>query len=129
MPRRIFHVPSVPDPVSPIPHAVVAGGTCHISGQLSTDDSGYVPGTAEEEADRAMGHILADAAHMILTKPSDEFTGQFVIDEPFLRYHGVEDFAEYAPGDSGPLAPDFFLPDEVISSVPTELLPNPAYSS
>ena len=61
MPRRIFHVPGVPDPVSPIPHAVVAGGTCHISGQLSTDDSGYVPGTAEEEADRAMGHILAIA--------------------------------------------------------------------
>ena len=73
--------------------------------------------------------ILADAAHLILTKPSDEFTGQFVIDEPFLRYHGVEDFAKYAPGYDGPLAPDFFLPDEVVESVPTELLPNPAYSS
>ena len=61
MPHRIFHVAGVPDPVSPIPHAVVAGGTCHISGQLSTDSSGYVPGTAAEEADRAMGHILAIA--------------------------------------------------------------------
>ena len=73
--------------------------------------------------------ILADAAHLVLTKPSDSFTGQFVIDEPFLRYHGVEDFAQYAPGYGGPLAPDFFLPDEVVEASPTELLPNPAYES
>ena len=71
--------------------------------------------------------ILADAAHMILTKPSGEFTGQFVVDEPFLRYHGVEDFAQYAPGYDGPLAPDFFVPDEIMDATPTELMPNAAY--
>ena len=73
--------------------------------------------------------ILADCAHMILTKDARDFTGNFVIDDPFLREHGHsdEDLAKYAPGYDGPLAPDFFLPKDVLEATPTNLMPNPAY--
>ena len=72
--------------------------------------------------------ILADAAHALLTKPSREFTGQFVIDEEILRAEGMTDFSKYAPGYDGPLAGDFFVPDEVFDRVPTEIMRHPGYS-
>jgi len=73
--------------------------------------------------------ILADAAHLILTKDAAEFTGNFVVDDPFLREHGYTDaqMAAYAPGYDGPLAPDFFLPEDLLTSTPTNLMPNSAY--
>ncbi|MEO1312106.1 MAG: NAD(P)-dependent oxidoreductase, partial [Pseudomonadota bacterium] len=39
--------------------------------------------------------ILADAAHIILTKSAREFTGNFVIDDMLLYEHGVTDFEKY----------------------------------
>lgn len=53
--------------------------------------------------------IMADAAHAILTQPSREFTGKFLLDEDFLRSRGVTDFERYAmaPGES--LFQDFFV--------------------
>lgn len=39
--------------------------------------------------------IVADAAHVILTKNSREVTGQFFIDEAVLSETGVTDFARY----------------------------------
>ncbi len=72
--------------------------------------------------------ILADAAHVVLTKPSKEFTGQFVIDEEILREAGVTDFSKYAPGYDGPLAGDFFVPDEVFDRLPTNVMRHPGYS-
>ena len=57
--------------------------------------------------------ILADAAHAIFNRPSRETTGNFFIDEEVLRAEGVSDFSIYAPGAKGPLAGDFFVPDEV----------------
>ena len=72
--------------------------------------------------------ILSDAAHMILTSDSKSLTGQFIIDEVFLRENGVTDFSHYAPGYDGPLMADFFVPQDVFDSVPTELLLPPAYS-
>ncbi len=71
--------------------------------------------------------IISDAAHVILTKNSKEFTGQFVIDEVILREEGVTDFAKYAPNLEGTLAGDFFVPDEVFDSVPTETIRLPGY--
>ena len=71
--------------------------------------------------------ILADAAYIILTSSSALFTGQFVVDEVLLREHGVEDFSKYSPGYDGPLAGDFFVPDAVFESVPTEILRHPGY--
>jgi len=66
--------------------------------------------------------IMADAAHAILTRPSRETTGNFFIDEEVLRAEGVSDFSVYAPGASGPLAADFFVPDAVFERTDTELV-------
>jgi citronellol/citronellal dehydrogenase len=57
--------------------------------------------------------ILADAAHMIFSKPSREFTGNFLIDDTFLAENGVTDFDSYRVDPSRDLAPDFFVPDDV----------------
>ena len=65
--------------------------------------------------------IMADAAYTILTRPARETTGNFFIDELVLRDEGVTDFSRYAPGAKGPLAADFFVPDEVFSHTDTEL--------
>jgi citronellol/citronellal dehydrogenase len=53
--------------------------------------------------------IMSDAAHVILTRKSREFTGQFVIDEDLLRAEGVTDFEPYAVTPGAPLVPDFFV--------------------
>lgn len=61
--------------------------------------------------------IMADAAHAILCKPAREFTGQFCIDDVVLRESGVSDFSRYAAVPGTPdseMAPDFFLPDELL---------------
>ena len=54
--------------------------------------------------------IMGDAAHVILTKPSREFTGRFCIDENLLREEGMTDFSGYlvVPGAEPML--DIFLP-------------------
>ena len=46
--------------------------------------------------------IMADAAYVILTKDSKEFTGNFCIDDNLLADNGVKDFSKYA--DFQPLA-------------------------
>ena len=56
--------------------------------------------------------ILSDAAHLILTKPSKEFSGNFVIDDMLLYEHGVTDFEKYRVDPSRQLFPDFFVPDD-----------------
>ncbi len=53
--------------------------------------------------------IMADAAYVILTKPSREFTGQFCIDDEVLRRSGVTDFDRYQFVPGAELLPDFFL--------------------
>ena len=64
---------------------------------------------------------MADAAYSILTRPSRETTGNFFIDELVLREAGVTDFSHYAPGAKGPLAGDFFVPDEVFAKSDTKV--------
>jgi|SRR5665213_254826 len=56
--------------------------------------------------------ILADAAYIIFTKPSREFTGQFCIDDKLLYASGVRDFERYRVDTSVPLTSDFFVPDD-----------------
>jgi citronellol/citronellal dehydrogenase len=53
--------------------------------------------------------IMADAAHVILTRPSRECTGNYFIDEDLLRSIGVTDFAKYQAVPGGELIPDFFV--------------------
>ena len=57
--------------------------------------------------------ILADAAHVILTKPSGEFTGQFCIDDNLLSENGVTNFDKYRVDKTEDLMPDFFVPDDI----------------
>ena len=53
--------------------------------------------------------IVADAAHVIVTRPSRECTGNFFVDEEVLRAEGVSDFKKYAVDPDAELLPDFFL--------------------
>ncbi|HEX9942306.1 MAG TPA: NAD(P)-dependent oxidoreductase [Thermoanaerobaculia bacterium] len=53
--------------------------------------------------------IVADAAHVILTRDSRCCTGNFYIDEEVLREAGVTDFEKYAVAPGQPLHPDLFL--------------------
>merc|ERR1719158_1959477 len=55
--------------------------------------------------------IMADAAYVILTRDSRNFTGNFCVDEAVLKEVGVKDFSTYlAPGATeSSLMPDFFL--------------------
>jgi citronellol/citronellal dehydrogenase len=55
--------------------------------------------------------IMADAAHLILTKPSRGFTGNFLIDDEVLREAGVTDLSRYrqADVDDSQLMRDFFV--------------------
>jgi len=65
--------------------------------------------------------IMADAAYAVLTRPARVTTGNFFIDEEVLREEGVTDFSRYAPGAKGPLAGDFFVPDEVFARTDTKV--------
>ena len=40
--------------------------------------------------------IMADAAYLILTQSSRDYTGQFLIDDDVLWQHGVTDLDQYA---------------------------------
>jgi citronellol/citronellal dehydrogenase len=66
---------------------------------------------SEEQRRVRKPQILADAAHVIFTRDSREFTGHFCTDEEVLRSAGKTDFAAYR--DAGvreeELLPDFFL--------------------
>jgi citronellol/citronellal dehydrogenase len=53
--------------------------------------------------------IMADAARVILTRPSRESTGQFLIDEEVLRGAGCTDFDQYGVAPGAELLLDFFV--------------------
>jgi citronellol/citronellal dehydrogenase len=64
--------------------------------------------------------IVADAAHVILTKPARDFTGNFCIDDTLLAQHGVRDFDRYRIDPSVDLTPDFFVPEDTEPPAPLE---------
>ncbi len=53
--------------------------------------------------------IMADAAYVILTRPSRECTGNFFIDDEVLASAGVKDLSKYASVPGADLIPDFFV--------------------
>jgi len=53
--------------------------------------------------------IMADAAHEILTTDSRSLTGNFFIDEHFLRQRGVTDFKQYSMHKFIPVLSDIFV--------------------
>ncbi len=58
--------------------------------------------------------IMADAAHVILTKPAREFTGNFCIDDSLLAEHGTSDLDRYRVNPASDLMPDFFVPEDSV---------------
>ena len=69
-------------------------------------------GLPENQRRRARDpQIMADAAHVVLTRRSRDFTGHFCIDEEVLRSVGVTDFSRYRPPEISEeqLLPDLFL--------------------
>lgn len=59
--------------------------------------------------------IVADAAYAIFCGRA---SGNYFIDERVLREHNITDFDQYAVDPRQPLSPDFFLPEEELSSFP-----------
>jgi citronellol/citronellal dehydrogenase len=53
--------------------------------------------------------ILADAAQIVLTRPSRECTGNFFVDEDVLASAGITDLKSYSVDPNAELQPDFFL--------------------
>jgi Dehydrogenases with different specificities (related to short-chain alcohol dehydrogenases) len=53
--------------------------------------------------------IVADAAHVILSKNPREFTGHFCIDEEILKAEGVNDFSRYSVDPSVEPLQDLFV--------------------
>ncbi len=53
--------------------------------------------------------IMGDAAHWILTQPSESLTGQFLIDDDVMERAGVTDLGAYAVTPGAELMPDFFV--------------------
>jgi citronellol/citronellal dehydrogenase len=53
--------------------------------------------------------IMADAAYVVLTRPSREGSGQFLIDEDVLRAAGTTDFEKYETVRGAALIPDLFV--------------------
>lgn len=56
--------------------------------------------------------IMADAAHLVFSKPAETFTGRFLIDDSFLHENGWRDFDQYRIDSGVALTPDFFVPDQ-----------------
>ena len=57
--------------------------------------------------------IMADAAYAIFQRSAKSFTGYFLIDDSFLAGEGVTDFEHYRIDRTQPLAPCFFVPEEL----------------
>ncbi|KAF9150304.1 hypothetical protein BG015_007896 [Linnemannia schmuckeri] len=60
--------------------------------------------------------IVADAAYQVFLKDSSKFSGNFLVDELFLRHEGFTNMDQYAPGERK-FSPDFFLPDELLKEI------------
>ena len=70
--------------------------------------------------------IMGDAAYVIFTRPSREFTGQFCIDDKILHASGVRDFDRYRVDPTVPLAADFFVPDDDVPPPGVNVAPLPS---
>jgi citronellol/citronellal dehydrogenase len=57
--------------------------------------------------------IMADAAYWIFTQDARACTGNFFIDDTLLYAAGERDFDKYRMDPSQPLAPDFFVPEDM----------------
>ena len=77
---------------------------------INTEAIRLIAGQAARKMTRSPA-IMADAAHWVVTQPSREVTGRFLIDEEVLRAAGVNDFSVYRDPDVAEvdLRLDFFV--------------------
>jgi citronellol/citronellal dehydrogenase len=77
---------------------------------IDTEAIRLIAGQAARRMTRSPA-IMADAAHWILTQPSRELTGRFLVDEDVVREVGVTDLSRYRQPDvkEEDLRPDFFV--------------------
>jgi len=68
-----------------------------------------LPGGEALEHGSRTPEIMADAAHVVVTRPSRERTGQLLIDEDVLREVGVTDFEPYQSVPGAKLIGDLFV--------------------
>ncbi|MFC3551651.1 SDR family oxidoreductase [Lysobacter cavernae] len=77
---------------------------------IATDAINMIPGVQAAQCRKP--EIVADATHVILVRPSDDYYGHFLIDDDVLFAAGVTDFAQYAVDPAAEhLLPDLFLTD------------------
>lgn len=74
---------------------------------IATEALNMIPGVDAGNGRRP--EIMADAAHVVLTRPAAGFHGQFLIDDAVLAEAGVHALSGYALDPSQPLLPDLFL--------------------
>jgi citronellol/citronellal dehydrogenase len=74
---------------------------------IATDALNMIPGVSAANGRKPA--IMADAAHAILTRPAQGFSGRFLLDDDVLREAGVTDFGQYATDPTVALLPDLFL--------------------
>jgi citronellol/citronellal dehydrogenase len=75
-------------------------GTSAVGNLLGGDDA--MRGSRKPE-------IVADAAHVILTRPARETTGNFFMDDEVLASAGITDLSVYAVDPTAPLLTDLFV--------------------
>ena len=78
---------------------------------IDTDAISLITGDEVRRTRTRRVEIVADAAYIILTRPSREYTGRFLIDDEVLRDAGVTDLSPYlqSGAQEADLMPDFFL--------------------
>ena len=74
---------------------------------IATDALNMIPGVPLDRCRKPT--IVADAAHVVLTREAKGFAGNFLIDEDVLHESGVTDFTWYAMDASQEPLPDLFL--------------------
>ena len=77
---------------------------------IDTEAIRLIAGEEARKRTRSL-EILADAAYIILTKPSREFTGRFLVDDNVLKGAGITDLSRYKAADVSEeeLRRDFFV--------------------
>jgi citronellol/citronellal dehydrogenase len=80
---------------------------------IATSAIRFVVGGEETMKRSRTPEIVADAAHLVLTRDKT-FTGNFLIDDTFLADNGVTDFDRYRFDPAYDLQPDFFVPKDTV---------------
>jgi len=84
---------------------------------IATDAINMIPGVRPELC--RTPEIVADAAHIVLARPSDDYFGHFLIDDDVLFAAGITDFSGYSVDpDAQHLLPDLFLTESQLARKP-----------